>query len=207
MPARAAKFVSAIFAGVLAGIPLATISHGAAPAADDCLSAPKDQAGHGGHWYYRIDHATNRHCWYLRDAKLSQSDTANAAPPAKPASSNVDAATQRSIADAHAELPAQTAIDQPKRDDGLAPAQRLDESGAQRIARRLSRDQCHPQSMRHQVPIEPDCASLSGGIRRTAVIRPRTRPTGRGARVPPGASDPIDTARDTRGGCCGSAPR
>jgi hypothetical protein len=128
MPARAAKFVSAIFAGVLAGIPLATISHGATPAADDCLSAPKDQAGHGGHWYYRIDHATNRHCWYLRDAKLSQSDTANAAPPAKPASSNVDAATQRSIADAHAELPAQTAIDQPKRDDGLAPAIAADAS-------------------------------------------------------------------------------
>jgi hypothetical protein len=128
MPARAAKFVSAIFAGVLAGIPLATISHGATPAKDDCLSGPKDQAAQGGHWYYRIDHATNRHCWYLRDAKLSRSDAANAAPAAKPASSNAETATQRSIADAHAELPAQTAVEQPKRGDGLAPAIAADAS-------------------------------------------------------------------------------
>lgn len=70
MPRRTVKFVSALFAGVLAGIPLATISHGATPAADDCLSGPKDQAPHGSHWYYRIDRATKRHCWYLKDEKL-----------------------------------------------------------------------------------------------------------------------------------------
>src|ERR1700723_1977119 len=96
MPARAAKFVSAIFAGVLAGIPLATISHGASPAADDCLSGPKDQAPQGSHWYYRIDHATKRHCWYLKGEKPSQSAAANPAPSTKPVSSNADAATQRS---------------------------------------------------------------------------------------------------------------
>jgi hypothetical protein len=50
MPGRTATFVSAIFASVLAGIPLATISHGATPATDDCLSAPKDQASNGSHW-------------------------------------------------------------------------------------------------------------------------------------------------------------
>ena len=32
---------------------------------------------------------------------------------------------------------------------GLAPAQRLDEACAQRISRRLPRDQCHPQRTRH----------------------------------------------------------
>jgi hypothetical protein len=123
MPGRTAKFVSAIFASALAGIPLATISHGAtpAPAADDCLSGPKDQAPHGSHWYYRIDHATKRHCWYLKDEKLSQNAAANSAPSAKPDSPNAEAATQHSIADAHAELPAQ-APEQPKRGDGLAPA-------------------------------------------------------------------------------------
>jgi hypothetical protein len=122
MPRRPAKFVSAIFAGVLAGIPLATISHGASPAADDCLSGPKDQAPQGSHWYYRIDHATKRHCWYLKGEKPSQSAAANPAPSTKPVSSNADAATQRSIADAHAEWPAQTTIDQPKRSDGPAIA-------------------------------------------------------------------------------------
>jgi hypothetical protein len=114
MPGRTAKFVSVIVASVLAGIPLATISHGATPAAEDCLSGPKDPAPHGGHWYYRIDHATKRHCWYLKGEQLSQS--------AAPNSSTAETTTQRSIADAHAELPAQAAIEVPKRGDGLAPA-------------------------------------------------------------------------------------
>jgi hypothetical protein len=122
MPSQAAKFVSAIFAGVLAGIPLATISHGATPAADDCLSGPKDHAPQGSHWYYRIDRATKRHCWYLKDEKPSQSAAATPAPVAKPVSSDTEAATQRSIADARAEWPAQTTSEQPKRSDGLAPA-------------------------------------------------------------------------------------
>ena len=65
MPNRTAKFVSAIFASILAGTPLATISHGETVAADDCLSAPKGQTPAGGHWYYRIEHGTKRHCWYL----------------------------------------------------------------------------------------------------------------------------------------------
>lgn len=126
MPGRTATFALAIFAGVLAGIPLATSSHGATPAADDCLSAPKDQAPHGSHWYYRIDRATKRHCWYLKDGK--QSAAADAPPSEKPVSPNTEAATQRSISDAHAELPAQAAIELPKRSDGLAPAIAADAS-------------------------------------------------------------------------------
>ncbi len=130
MSGRTAKFVSAIFAGVLAGIPLATIAYGATPAAEDCLSGPKDQAPDGSHWYYRIDHATKRHCWYLRGENLSQNAAANAAASAKPVSTNAETATQRSIEDAHAELPAQTAIEQPKRSNGLAPAIAADASTA-----------------------------------------------------------------------------
>jgi hypothetical protein len=42
----------------------------AAPAetarADDCLSAPNSAAPQGSHWYYRLDHATKRKCWYVR---------------------------------------------------------------------------------------------------------------------------------------------
>jgi hypothetical protein len=126
MPARTAKFVSAIFASILAGIPLATVSHGATPAADDCLSGPKDPAPNGSHWYYRIDHATKRQCWYLKDEKPSQSAAANSSPSAKPASPSAETTTQRSIADAHAELPAQAATEQPKRGDGLARATAAD---------------------------------------------------------------------------------
>jgi hypothetical protein len=99
MPSRTAKFVSAAFASILAGVPLTAASNSAAPATDNCLSGPKDQAPQGSHWYYRIEHATQRHCWYLRDEheKLAQAVSPNA-PKAEPA-------MQRSIANAHAELP------------------------------------------------------------------------------------------------------
>jgi hypothetical protein len=107
MPNRTAKFVSAVFASLLAGTPLATVSHGATPVADDCLSGPKDQAPQGGHWYYHIDRATKRHCWYLKDEreKLSQIAAPNSSASAKPVLSKTEPAMQGSIADAHAELP------------------------------------------------------------------------------------------------------
>jgi hypothetical protein len=98
MPSRTAKFVSAAFASILAGVPLTTASNSAAPATDNCLSGPKNQAPQGSHWYYRIEHATQRHCWYLKDEseKLSQA--------ASPSSPKAEPAMQRSIANAHAEL-------------------------------------------------------------------------------------------------------
>ena len=122
MPSPAAKFVSAVFAGVLASIPLASTSHGAAAATDDCLSGPKDQAIQGSHWHYRIDHATKRHCWYLKDEheKLSQAASPGSSGSVQPMASK--AAMPRSTADAHAELPAQATIEQPKRSVGPAPA-------------------------------------------------------------------------------------
>jgi hypothetical protein len=130
MPGRTAKFVSALFAGILAGIPLTTVSHGATPAADDCLSGPKDPAPRGSHWYYRIDHATKRHCWYLKGEKSSPGSVANSSPSAKPAAPDAEAPAQRSIADAHAELPAQTALEAQKPPAGPAPAAAVDTTTA-----------------------------------------------------------------------------
>jgi hypothetical protein len=106
MSNRTTKFVSAIFASLLAGTPLTTISHSAAQAAGDCLSGPTGAPREGGHWYYRIDHATQRHCWYVRDEeKLSRAVPEDSSPPANPVSPPKQIAAQRSIADAHAELP------------------------------------------------------------------------------------------------------
>jgi hypothetical protein len=34
--------------------------------ADDCLTAPNSSAPQGSHWYYRMDWANQRKCWYLR---------------------------------------------------------------------------------------------------------------------------------------------
>jgi hypothetical protein len=107
MPNRTAKFVSAVFVCLVAGAALTTISH-AEPAPDDCLAGPKDHTPQGAHWYYRIEHPSNRHCWYLKDEhdKVAQTAPSNATAPAKPIAPTTDAAMPRSIADAHAELPA-----------------------------------------------------------------------------------------------------
>lgn len=104
MPNRTAKFVSALFASLLAGAPLTTVTHGATTVADDCLAGPKGQAPQGAHWYYRVDRSTKRHCWYLADQQHTpRSQTAAAKPP-----QDADAAMQQSVANAHAELPADT---------------------------------------------------------------------------------------------------
>ena len=112
MPNRTAKFVSALFVSLIAGAPFVTASH-SAPAPDEaekCLAGPKGAAPQGGHWYYRVERGTKRHCWYIGDAKekvaraapatsSDSADSASATPPPK------NARAQRTIADARAELP------------------------------------------------------------------------------------------------------
>ena len=115
MQNRTAKFVSAICASLLAGMPLTTVSQSAVPAADDCLSKPKGQAPEGSHWYYHIDRVSKRHCWYLGDQRerLSRAKPQNTAPIADPASPQKETATQRPVTDAYAELPLpQTRVEQ-----------------------------------------------------------------------------------------------
>lgn len=116
MPNRTAKFVSAIFASVLAVAAL-TISHGAARAADDCLSAPNGETPQGSHWHYRIDRVTKSQCWYLREEgeKLSQTAPPNSSRAAKPIAPTAEAPLQRSVVDARAALPPQTRIESVKR--------------------------------------------------------------------------------------------
>ncbi|MEA2345853.1 MAG: hypothetical protein QOF63_4022 [Thermoanaerobaculia bacterium] len=66
MPNRMGNAGTAILVGALATVTLAVALNGAAHAADNCLSGPKGAAPKGSHWYYRIDHATKRNCWYVR---------------------------------------------------------------------------------------------------------------------------------------------
>jgi hypothetical protein len=112
MPNRTAKFVSVLFASLIAGAPFITASH-SAPAPDEaekCLAGPKGTPPQGGHWYYRVERATKRHCWYIGDEKEKVARTAPtissaSADSASPASPPKNAAAQRTIADARAELP------------------------------------------------------------------------------------------------------
>ena len=100
-----AKFASALFVGIVAGAAWTALPQHAAQAAD-CLTEPKNETPQGQHWYFRIERGTGRHCWYVRgeDEKSARVDTPDPAPVEKPAPQRTEAATTRSIADAHAEI-------------------------------------------------------------------------------------------------------
>jgi len=134
MSNRSAKFVPALFAGILAGASLAAVTdlraqttqaqttqpQATQPPADNCLAAPKGKTPAGGHWYYRIDRATKRKCWYLREENDQANDksaptapqdsppatSAAAAEPAPPPTTTI---TRNAIADARAEWISQQA--------------------------------------------------------------------------------------------------
>jgi len=105
MPRRKANFAAPAFVGLLAGISV-TALHGQAVGEDQCLSAPKGQSPTGHHWYYRVDRADGRHCWYLRPlgSNASQAAPQNILPPAPKQPSQAPARVQPSAIDAHAEV-------------------------------------------------------------------------------------------------------
>ena len=107
MSHRTARFVSAVFVGLLTCAPFVTASQGAPAEAEKCLSGPKGAPPAGGHWYYRVDRATKRACWYVGDAKEKVARAApEASPPAADSASPPNSAnTPSSIANARAEWP------------------------------------------------------------------------------------------------------
>ncbi len=99
------------------------------PAAEQCKASPGGAAPRGMHWYYRINRATNKHCWYLGPGGAHvKSHTATAAladPPAARKANPVDADNAASMqaatadggepaapADAARSAPVQTAFAQ-----------------------------------------------------------------------------------------------
>jgi hypothetical protein len=100
MSKRSAQFVAALVASMLGGANLTAVAeNGTTPAgtkpadiksADTCLSGPQGVAPAGSHWYYRLDRATKRQCWYVR----AGSGTAARAAPARPDSAAAAATAQ-----------------------------------------------------------------------------------------------------------------
>src|SRR5882757_1623061 len=147
MSNRSAKFVAALFASILAGATLTSVTDiRAQAAADNCLTAPKDKTPAGSHWYYRLERGTKRQCWYLRD---ENDKSARAAPPdssaddapvsaaADPAPAPPRPVVRKSVANARAELTsAQQRVEQEPaavpepRTVGMAPAPMFQNSPA-----------------------------------------------------------------------------
>ncbi|MBR1122407.1 hypothetical protein JQ628_12850 [Bradyrhizobium lablabi] len=125
MKSLAAKFVSAIFATVLAGssVYAAPETEEKEKPADTCLLGPSASTPPGGHWYYRRDSANKRNCWYLGDAKgevkgeakgkaaRKQAAEEEAAAPEKPVAPPKKPTAQRSVTDARAEWSSQTPVE------------------------------------------------------------------------------------------------
>jgi hypothetical protein len=58
--------VALIFPVALAGFLITCdIVLNPAHAADECLAAPNSPPSSGSHWYYRVERATQRKCWYI----------------------------------------------------------------------------------------------------------------------------------------------
>src|SRR5262249_28410403 len=72
---------SMIPAAVYVMLAAAAFAGNPAPGEDTCLAAPNATAPQGSHWYYRIDRAQQRHCWYLGPGgqKVHRADTQPAA--------------------------------------------------------------------------------------------------------------------------------
>ncbi|WP_315776164.1 MULTISPECIES: hypothetical protein [unclassified Bradyrhizobium] len=66
MTNRTTSLLPRVAVAVLAGAAAATIEFTPASAADECLAKPAGTPA-GKHWFYRIDRATKKQCWYLRD--------------------------------------------------------------------------------------------------------------------------------------------
>jgi hypothetical protein len=101
MTNRTGNSGAAILLGALASVTLVVTMNGMARAADTCLAGPKGVAPKGSHWYYRIDHATKRNCWYVRaegeKPAVSQNSSLSQASP------QTETPLQPSVANARAE--------------------------------------------------------------------------------------------------------
>jgi hypothetical protein len=155
MTNRMGNSVAAILIGALAGVTLVVATNGVAGATEACLSGPKGAAPKGSHWYYRVDHATKRNCWYVRaegekpvasqNSPLSQTSpqaeeaplrpsVANARAEAGPADlgqSNAGAAERAPPGDANDDR----ASNAPAADNGQSPvaSRWLDQAGAEPV--------------------------------------------------------------------------
>lgn len=86
----------AVFASLLATvIALSTLWSRAMLAASDCITEPKLQAAQDGHWYYHLDPANHRKCWYVSQpaVKVPQAASLEARSPPQPPSDSRNTGT------------------------------------------------------------------------------------------------------------------
>ena len=72
MPYRVNPLVSAVFASALAGA-IFLCPNCAAWAAGECIAKPDQAVNQAGHWYYYVDRAHHRRCWFFEPSQATVS--------------------------------------------------------------------------------------------------------------------------------------
>jgi hypothetical protein len=206
MSNHSAKFLSAVFASILAGTSFAAGPETATKTADNCLSAPKGAIPAGHHWYYRTERPSKRQCWYSRaetdmaetgktadtapqdSTSAPPSQAASPSPAANPVSPTPSLLAHKSIADARAELTSpqmrveDTNINaEPRTGGGAAPIASLADS-----PRAIAPDATAPPSVASRWP-DPSGVSSSNDPRLAATeppASPQTSPAPQPATTP-----------------------
>src|SRR5579884_3513791 len=70
IPVRSLSVMAAVLVASLSAICFLDAAR-----AEDCLAAPNGPAPQGSHWYYRIDRAKQRKCWYVHAIMTSAART------------------------------------------------------------------------------------------------------------------------------------
>ena len=80
-PILLASLVGLIAAGAVARAEPAAAASSSAGA--DCLANPSAPSAPGNHWYYRVDRASGRHCWYQRPTMGASNEASRPRPAAR----------------------------------------------------------------------------------------------------------------------------
>jgi len=219
---------AALFASSIVGL-VAVFGGGAAAQSEECLAGPKGPTPAGGHWYYRVDRATHRNCWYLKDdgAGGAKPDPASAqagadeAPAAEAATEPAQPAVSPTSAEAHAELVTprprkprtDTKTDAAKpvaaKPVDSGPAAKSDGSGAIAEA---------PRDGAQLVKVSDATAPATDGANSAApapnaappdaqAAPPENSPTGAAPSAPPPAADALRDGTATQGTVVSAAPK
>lgn len=208
---RAAKFVSTLVAGIIAGAPLPAVSQNAptptnapaatstANAAADCLASPKGVAPQGQHWYYRLDRATKRQCWYLRAAGDKNSPKATQTAQAEndtPAAETSPPQQQNPVQDARAEYmgPRGGAAAKAPSAVAQAAAAPTPQPAADQATESLTQQPASPQSS-SPWPDVPAASAQPAPAAVTAAAQPAAKPSKSPSPVALAAAESIPTDR------------
>ena len=133
MTRQIGSIVPTIFISHLVAVGIAGMIGTPARAADECIAAPNAPSAKGHHWYYRIDRATQRKCWYQRAQDAVAQRPARSAPPPKQRMANAVPAGEplmKPMAFDQAAAWPEIVPPSHRREAGVAAVQRRDPAGS-----------------------------------------------------------------------------